>query len=147
MVEGKLAEERNVQVAVVETARGPFIKLLEEDGVFLEVPPSGEGNGEELGSGEEDGDGDGEAADGEDESPGGRGGGGSGGGAPNGEREEITFEDWLPALQRAAEWSDQETLIQLAGHFRGRALQEWTLLRTTEKDSMPAGDSSHAQPT
>ena len=75
MVEGKLAEERNVQVAVVETARGPFIKLLDEDGVFLEVPPSGEGNGEELGSGGEDG----EAAGGEDESPGGRGGGG---GAP-----------------------------------------------------------------
>ena len=60
---------------MVETARGPFIKLLDEDGVFLEVPPSGEGNGEELGSGGEDG----EAAGGEDESPGGRGGGG---GAP-----------------------------------------------------------------
>ena len=66
---------------MVETARGPFIKLLDEDGVFLEVPPSGEGNGEELGSGGEDGDGDGEAAGGEDECPGGRGGGGSGGGA------------------------------------------------------------------
>ena len=51
-----------------------------------------------------------------------------------------TFEDWLPALQRAAEWnrwSDQETLIQLAGHLRGRALQEWTLLRNAEEESLP----------
>lgn len=56
----------------------------------------------------------------------------------NGEVYDITFDDWLPALQRASEWngwSDEETLIQLAGHLRGRALQEWTLLRTTEKRS------------
>lgn len=46
----------------------------------------------------------------------------------SGETPDITFDDWLPALQRAAEcnqWTDQETLIQLAGHLRGRALQEW----------------------
>ena len=55
--------------------------------------------------------------------------------------DEITFDDWLPALRRAAEWngwSEAETLIQLAGHLRGRALQEWTLLRAAEKDSLQA---------
>lgn len=37
------------------------------------------------------------------------------------------FEDWLPALRRAATWnawSNEETLLQLAGHLRGRALEE-----------------------
>ena len=36
-----------------------------------------------------------------------------------------------PLLQRAAdwnEWSESEIHIQLAGHLRGRALQEWNLL-------------------
>lgn len=45
----------------------------------------------------------------------------------DGESPEVLFEDWIPALQRAAEWnawSESETLIQLAGHLRGRALQE-----------------------
>ena len=49
------------------------------------------------------------------------------------------FEDWLPTLQRAAEWnrwSQRETLIQLAGHLRGRALQEWGLLFALEKSSL-----------
>ena len=39
----------------------------------------------------------------------------------------ITFDDWLPILERAAiwnEWSPEESLMQLAGHLRGRALQE-----------------------
>ena len=34
---------------------------------------------------------------------------------------ETSFEDWLPALERAAlwnSWSDEETLLQLAGHLR-----------------------------
>ena len=45
----------------------------------------------------------------------------------NGGSADISFKDWLPSLQRAADWnqwSDAETLIQ---HLRGRALQEWTL--------------------
>ena len=45
----------------------------------------------------------------------------------NGGSADITFKDWLPSLQQAAnwnQWSDAETLIQ---HLRGRALQEWTL--------------------
>ena len=44
---------------------------------------------------------------------------------------EITFDDWLPTLERAAVWngwSEEETLMQLAGYLRNRALQEWNLL-------------------
>ena len=55
----------------------------------------------------------------------------------NGESPDIPFEDWLPALQRAAEWngwSKSKTFIQLAGHLRGRALQEWGLLSARERD-------------
>ena len=49
----------------------------------------------------------------------------------SGEDPEVRIDDWLPALKRAAawnDWSEDETLIQLAGHLRGRALQEWNLL-------------------
>ena len=49
------------------------------------------------------------------------------------------FDDWFQSLQRASEWNqwtNDETLIQLAGHLRGYALQEWTLLRPTEKESV-----------
>lgn len=38
------------------------------------------------------------------------------------ENPETQFEDWLPTLRRAADWngwSDEESLIQLAGHLRG----------------------------
>lgn len=34
------------------------------------------------------------------------------------------------------EWSEQETLNQLAGHLRGRALQEWDLLPAVERKSL-----------
>ena len=57
----------------------------------------------------------------------------------SGENPEITIEEWLPLLQRVAEWnewSEQEILIQLAGHLRGRALQEWNLLDEIEKTSL-----------
>ena len=43
----------------------------------------------------------------------------------------MTMDDWLPSLHRAAEWNqwtNEEKLIQLAGHLQGRALQEWNLL-------------------
>lgn len=36
------------------------------------------------------------------------------------------FDQWLPALDRASEWngwSEQEQLLQLAGHHRGKALR------------------------
>ena len=52
---------------------------------------------------------------------------------------DILFEDWMPGLLRAAEWNDwseHKTLIQLAGHLRGRALQEWGLLTVREKKSL-----------
>ena len=38
----------------------------------------------------------------------------------DGENSEIQFDDWLPALHRAAmwnEWTDEESLVQLAGHL------------------------------
>ena len=49
---------------------------------------------------------------------------------------ESNFEDWLPALQRSAtwnSWSEDETLLQLAGHLRGRALEEWNLMDEGER--------------
>ena len=57
-----------------------------------------------------------------------------------GEDPELTcrFEDWLPALQRAARWNDwgpEEQLIQLADHLRRRAWQEWNLLDDEEKET------------
>ena len=48
-----------------------------------------------------------------------------------GEEPETHLDDWLPSLKRAAtwnEWTEEELLLQLAGHLRGRALQEWSLL-------------------
>ena len=48
-----------------------------------------------------------------------------------GEDREIWLEDWLPSLKRAAKWNawePAELLLQLAGHLRGRALQEYNLL-------------------
>ena len=46
------------------------------------------------------------------------------------------FEDWLPTLERASTWngwSDEECLMQLAGHLHSRALAEWNLLTKEEK--------------
>ena len=43
----------------------------------------------------------------------------------------ITFDDWLLTLEQAATWNgwmSDETLMQLAGHLRERASQEWKLL-------------------
>ena len=54
----------------------------------------------------------------------------------SGESEEILFDDWLPSLDRTSEWNgwkEEEKLLQLAGHLRGKALQEWNLIE--EKDS------------
>ena len=55
-----------------------------------------------------------------------------------GENQEIRLDDWLPALERASTWngwSEEERLMQLAGHLRGRALQEWNLLSDRDKGS------------
>ena len=48
-----------------------------------------------------------------------------------GEDPEVRLDDWLPSLHRASQWngwSSEEQVIQLAGHLKGRALQEWNLL-------------------
>ena len=55
-----------------------------------------------------------------------------------GENQEIRLDDWLPALQRASQWNqrtEEEQLLQLAGHLRGRALQEWSLIIASDKQS------------
>ena len=44
-----------------------------------------------------------------------------------GEEAETRLDDWLPTLQRPADWNGwtaDDLLIQLAGHLKGRALQE-----------------------
>ena len=56
--------------------------------------------------------------------------------------DDSNFEDWLPALQRCATsngWSDDETLLQLAGYLRARALEEWNLM--DEKDKTDFGEA------
>ena len=53
-----------------------------------------------------------------------------------GEKQDELLDDWLPTLERAGvwnAWSNEELLMQLAGHLRGRALQEWDLLTPEEK--------------
>ena len=55
-----------------------------------------------------------------------------------GEDNEVRFDDWIPTLERAAtwnNWTDEETLMQLAGYLRGRALQEWNLLTYAERST------------
>ena len=51
---------------------------------------------------------------------------------------EVTLNDWLPSLKRAAQWNGwgpEEQLMQLAGHLKSRALQEWNLMTEADKDS------------
>ena len=58
---------------------------------------------------------------------------------------ETEFDDWLPTLERAATWngwSGDEQLLQLAGHLRGRALQEWNLIMTEEKTTFTDATSA-----
>ena len=50
------------------------------------------------------------------------------------------LDDWLPSLERASVWngwSEEDKLMQLPGYLRGRALQEWHLLRRSEQQSYP----------
>lgn len=51
---------------------------------------------------------------------------------------ECPLYDWLPTLQRAAEWNgwgSDDMLLQLASHLKGCAHQEWTPLCPVEKGS------------
>jgi len=50
----------------------------------------------------------------------------------------IIFDDWLLTLKQAAtwnEWTPDETLMQLAGHLNGRALQDLKLLLSEDRSS------------
>ena len=56
----------------------------------------------------------------------------------SGEDLECQLDDWLPSLERASVWNvwtAEEGLMQLAGHLKGRALQEYNLLRAEESES------------
>lgn len=56
----------------------------------------------------------------------------------SGEDAESRLDDWLPTLQRTADWNGwttEDLLIQLAGHLKGRALQEWNSIPATERNS------------
>ena len=58
-----------------------------------------------------------------------------------GEGSSVHWDDWLPTLERAAtwnNWSEQEKLIQLAGHLRGRAQREWDIMAEGSKTSFSA---------
>ena len=54
------------------------------------------------------------------------------------EDKEIRFDDWISTLERAAtwnNWSEEEMLMQLAGHLRNKALQEWNLMSLQERSN------------
>ena len=56
----------------------------------------------------------------------------------SGEDLECQLDDWLPSLERASTWNAwtaEERVMQLAGHLKGCALQEYNLLRPEEKES------------
>ena len=51
---------------------------------------------------------------------------------------ECQLDDWLPSLERASAWNawtEDEKMMQLAGHLEGRALQEWNSLQPEERAS------------
>ncbi len=55
------------------------------------------------------------------------------------ENEEVTLYEWLPSLDRAAHWNawtEEDQLLQPAGHLRGKALQEGNLIPTESKRSL-----------
>ncbi len=66
-----------------------------------------------------------------------------------GDDPEIRLEDWLPTLQRVSAWngwSEDELLMQLAGHLRGRALKEWNLVNEEDRKTWErAVDALHCR--
>ena len=56
----------------------------------------------------------------------------------SGEDADMTWDDWLATLERAATWNawnEGEKLLQLAGYLKGKALQEWNLMEDLDKGS------------
>ena len=49
---------------------------------------------------------------------------------------EDLLEDWLPSLERASKWNAWSEEVQLAGHLKGRALQEWNLLHPDQRTTL-----------
>ena len=50
----------------------------------------------------------------------------------------LNFDDWWPTLERAAkwnQWTEEELLLQLAGHLQGRAFREWNLMSCDDRQS------------
>ena len=61
-----------------------------------------------------------------------------------GENPDLLWEEWLPMFERAASWNgwtEQDRLLQLAGHLRGKALQEWNLLSSSHKSTFATATS------
>ena len=54
-----------------------------------------------------------------------------------GKKPDIVWEGLLPTFELAANWNgwDEEKLLQLAGHLRHKALQEWNLLSDVVRSS------------
>ena len=66
-----------------------------------------------------------------------------------GEQLDCRFKDWLPMLERGADWnrwSSEEKLMQLAGHLRGKALQEWNLMSALDKATFQSELSKRLDP-
>ena len=60
----------------------------------------------------------------------------------SGEDTENTLDDWIPSVKQAATWNgwtNRELLIQLAGHLKGRARQEWSLLSEEDRKDYETG--------
>ena len=56
----------------------------------------------------------------------------------SGKNPAILLDDWVPSLERAAQWNGwtaQEKLIQFPGYLKGKALQEWHLLTNEDQQS------------
>ena len=63
----------------------------------------------------------------------------------SGDSYEVLFDDWLPSLEQTAEWngwSESDKLLRLAGHLKGKALQEWMLVDQKEKSSYVAATAA-----
>ena len=53
----------------------------------------------------------------------------------SGENPAILLDDWVPRLERAAQWNGWTAQEKLPGYLRGEALQEWHLLMNEDQPS------------